>query len=326
MDGLTTDETSGIRVRILGRPTIFRADGSSLELTPLHGSLLAALALAGPRGRSKLWLMNHLWTTGTDPNALSQAALRLRKHAPVPKPAAGAPYVLDLPTSSIDALVFRDSVLSLSATEPTERFDELLQMWDSNPWEEYSRLPASCWRDIKEARDRLVTRVRGLTDPERASLSSWNGFCDIFHTEAARWRGEPQRPVVKRKRVLIVDDLIAKSLEDVLRGEFECDLITSIGEWTRRLAAGHPLDHDCALVDLHLDEGMVDGHGRLVLEDLRRLRPEMPTALMSAELPFEDLESLKRSLGVRNVIPKHNDQKGPMIPLRDLVRKLIADG
>lgn len=321
-----TNKNGGIRVRILGRPVIVGADGTSEEQPVLLGGLLAALALAGQRGRSKEWLRANLWTTGATNNTVAVTVGRLRRNLPeIPELKNRANYVLDLPRSAIDALAFMDGVQSLPEPAPADRLDELLGMWDDNPWEA-SRLPDRCWREVRAARDVLVGKVRGLTNIELANLSSWNRFCDIFHAESPQWRDEPLPGVAKPKRVLVVDDLIAKSLAEALNGEFECDPVTSLEHWNDMLRKGHPLDYDCALVDLHLTSGMVDKRGELILQDLQRLRPDMPTALMSAELPFEDLESLKRKLGVRNVIPKHNDENGTMVPLRDLVRRLIAEG
>jgi DNA-binding response OmpR family regulator len=326
MDDLAADKSDEIRLRVLGQPMIVQADGTSLELTKLDGGLLVALALAGPRGRSKTWLRDNLWTTGADFNTVATAVTRLRRKAPIPVPKSGANYVLDLPESSIDAQVFMNAIRSLPTPAPIDQLDELLGMWTDNPWDGSSRLPDRCWRQVKEARNVLVAAVHGLTDAERADLSHWNQFCDIFHAEAPQWRGEPERTVARPKRVLVVDDLIATPLAEALDGEFECHPVASLKDWNRMVKEGHLLDYDCALVDLHLTSGMIDKGGELILQDLRRLRPEMPTALMSAELPYEDLEGLKQKLGVRNVIPKHNNENGPMVPLRDLVRKLIAEG
>lgn len=318
----------GIEVEILGSPRVRRADRTWRDLSPQLGDLLVALVLALPEGRSAEWLRRELWShlPAADKNPVAQAVMKLRR-APVqiPKPSAGGDYRLELPAPRIDALVFRDGVAALDADTPTATVDALLGLWRGNPWERSAGLRSSAWIDIRTARDQLVAHVRALPAGQRAELTRWNRFCEFFASEAAAWREEhPVRERPARKRVLIVDDMIGDALKGALGGVYDCTVVSSLSDWKILLEESHPLDFDCALVDRHLRESMDDQSGEIVLNDLRRLRPGLPTALMSAELPYEDAESVQNRLGVRTVIRKHNNKDGAMVPLTILVEKLIG--
>lgn len=322
------DVSDGIEVEILGFPRVRRADGSWWDLPPQLGDLLGALVLAGPEGRSAEWLRRELWShlPTTDKNPIAQAIRKLRRGpGQIPKPHTGGNYRLVLPASRIDALVFRDGVAALDVGTSAAMVDALLGLWRGNPWERSTRLRQSAWSDIQRARDRLVAHVRTLPAGQRAELTRWNRFCEFFASEADAWREEqPAREQPRRKRVLIVDDMIGDVLKGALGGVYDCTVVTSLSDWKTMLESGRPLDFDCVLVDRHLRESMDDQGGEIVLTDLRRLRPGLPTALMSAELPYEDAESVQNRLGVRTVIPKHNNKDGAMVPLTVLVDKLIG--
>ncbi|MER7410391.1 MULTISPECIES: response regulator transcription factor [Streptomyces] len=335
---------TGISVEILGSPRVRREDGTDWKPPQLLADLLVTLALAGADGRSREWLRRVLWSQlpSTDANPVVQAVQRLRKHVPIPKPAPGGPYVLDVPAERIDALAFCRGVAELApdggrsgptgatgAAGPDElaRVDGLLGMWRGSPWARDSRLPESAWNDVRRARDRLVARVRALPADEQAGLAHWNRFREHFHGEPGT--GRPVAPAARReprKRVLIVDDMIGHALAVALDGTYDCEVVGSLAAWKQLLGQEPPLDYACALVDRHLSERTADCGGEIVLRDLRRLRPALPTALMSVDLPYEDSESLRERLGARAVIPKHNDAHESLVPLVDLVEKLIARG
>ncbi|WP_177001266.1 hypothetical protein [Streptomyces sp. cf386] len=321
-------EFAGIQVEVLGSPRVRLADGTHSDLAALPGDLLATLVLAGPEGRSADWLRRELWSSlpVEDNNPVARAMMRLRKDVPIPKPRAGGNYVLAVPPDRIDALVFRDGVATLGSQTPATEVDALLGLWRGSPWQRKSRVRAASWAEIRRARDRLGVYVDAMPPQQRAELTHWHRFCGLFQHETEAWHGEavPERP--RRKQVLIVDDMIGEALARALGGVYDCEVVTSFTAWTEMLSQNHPLDYDCALVDRHLDENMADENGEIVLKNLRELRPAMPTALMSAELPFEDAESVKSRLGVRTVIPKHNDKDGRLVPLVELVEKLIGSG
>jgi CheY-like chemotaxis protein len=316
---------AGIRVEILGTPRVQYPDGRVRDLPPLPGDLLAALVLAGPEGRSSDWLRRELWShlPLEDNNPVAQTVMRLRQWVPLPKPHAGGNYVLSPPPDQVDALMLREGVAVLGPDTPRNRVDALLGLWRGSPWERSkSRLRPALWADVRGARDRLVRHVQALAPQQRAELAHWNRFCEVFSAEAEAWRGAPARETPRRKRVLIVDDMIGGRLASALGGLYECEVVTSLEEWGALLQRDE-LDYDCALVDRHLHENMLDESGEIVLDQLRKRNPQIPTALMSAGLPFEDLDSVKQRLGVRTVIPKHNDKDGAMVPLTVVVQKLI---
>ncbi|MFJ8906479.1 hypothetical protein ACIRG8_15315 [Streptomyces sp. NPDC102359] len=272
--------------------------------------------------RRELW--SHLPTA--DKNPVAQAVGKLRRGpGQIPKPRSGGNYRLELPASRIDALIFREGVAALDTDAPSGVVDALLGLWRGNPWERTVGLRRSAWSDVQNARDRLVEHVRALPAGRRAELTRWNRFCEFFPSEADTWRdGHPVSGPPQRRRVLIVDDMIGDALKGALGGIYDCTVVTSLSDWKKMLEGSHPLDYDCALVDRHLRESMDDQSGEIVLNDLRHLRPGLPTALMSAELPYEDAESVQDRLGVRTVIAKHNNKDGAMVPLTVLVERLIG--
>jgi CheY-like chemotaxis protein len=317
-----------LEVSILGSAQVRRQDGTWAKLPPLIGDMLAALALAGEAGRPKEWLLEALWSDDNrSDNAFAQAILKLRNHVTVPKPSAKGNYVLRVTGKRVDALLFCDRVKEVVARseQSVAELDALLALWRDSPWSGRSRLRASAWADVRSARDKLVDVVRGLPDEQRSALTSWNRFCETFPSESAGWRSQDRLPGPPRKRVLVVDDKIASELIAAFGGGYDCDKVTSLVQWSAMIKGGHALDYDCALVDLHLKDSMTDAGGEIVLQDLKRLRPDIPTVLMSAELPFEDWHSIRERLGVSTVIAKHNDENKTVVPLYQTVAKLISE-
>lgn len=170
---------TGISVEILGSPRVRREDGTDWKPPQLLADLLVTLALAGADGRSREWLRRVLWSQlpSTDANPVVQAVQRLRKHVPIPKPAPGGPYVLDVPAERIDALAFCRGVAELApdggrsgptgatgAAGPDElaRVDGLLGMWRGSPW-----APA--------AGERLERRAPGAGPARRAGAGPPGG-------------------------------------------------------------------------------------------------------------------------------------------------------
>ncbi|WP_370945367.1 hypothetical protein AB5J62_40785 [Amycolatopsis sp. cg5] len=318
-----------LTVRVLGAPQVRDSRRAWVNLNPAPGALLMALVLAGPAGRSAQWLRREIWSElpGDHRNPVAKNVLLLRKHKDsilIPKPGPGGVYVLQVSEEQIDVTAFSRGVASLATDTPASHVDSLLALWRDNPWTTSTRLRSETWYEVRKDRDRLVAYIRAMEPARREELTQWHRFCELSPSEAAGWRNHPTTTRSKpRKRVLIVDDQIGHALAAVLSGSYDCDVVTSLSGWHKMLRDEHPLDYDCALVDRHLTEG-IDAGGEVVLLELHAHRPGIPTALMSADLPFEDFDQVKTRLGVRTVISKHNNEKSTMVPLVHVVNRLVT--
>ncbi|MFC6089073.1 hypothetical protein [Saccharothrix lopnurensis] len=316
-----------LTVRVLGAPQVRDSRGGWVDLNRVPGALLMALVLAGSPGRSGEWLRGQVWPDlpGEHRNPVAKNVFLLRRYhsMPIPQPGRRGAYVLQVPEDQVDVTAFGRGVAALAADTPVDHVDSLLALWRDNPWTASTRLRRNAWSEVIKDRDRLVAHIRAMEPARREELAQWHRFCELSPEEAAGWRDRPTARRAPRKRVLIVDDQIGHALAAALSGSYDCDVVTSLSGWQEVLRDDHPLDYGCALVDRHLTPG-ADAGGEVVLLELRAHRPDMPTALMSADLPFEDFDLVKARLGVRTVIHKHNDVKSTMVPLVEVVNRLLT--
>jgi hypothetical protein len=300
-------------------------DGAAnVSLPRRPADVLVALALAGESGRTKRWLRRQLWSDldGDDPSVVTTAIADLRSlyHVQIPRPGDNQPYVLGYPPAQIDSRRFIDGVEALPpGYAGSAALDALLRLWRGNPWERDSQVPEACWSEVRAKLRQLLRRVSALSTDQRAELSALPALQQrLAGNELFDELDQQAKP-----QVLIVDDQIGAEMADVLGGDYECEVIDSLGCWNRRVESGQPFRHVCALVDLHLKRAMVDREGLKVVEDLKRLST-MPIVLFSAELPpFVDHKNLERTYGVQMVMAKHNQKLGDLLPVRNLVQELV---
>lgn len=94
--------TAGVRLRLLGEPTLTAGDAASQALTPGDAALLARLVLTGPQSRAALASL--LWPD----NDAASAATNLRQRIYRLKRMAGLPVVLGARTLSLAADISHD--------------------------------------------------------------------------------------------------------------------------------------------------------------------------------------------------------------------------
>ena len=321
---MASPRPAAIGIRVLGVPEVVYEDGSVEHPPPTEQALLTALALAGTRGRTPSWLRDNLWSRQSEKNAVSRSKARLRQFGiNIPTPSRDGAYVLPLGPEVIDAQQFVFGVSALPVTPTPDQLETLLGLWRGNPWDTVQRVPELAWREVRRALTTVTDHLRDLPAEHLRRLPEWSRLQAIF-------AGNPDfadpRSAPVRQKVLIIDDQIGRQIADVLVG-YETEIIQSLAELDARLARDESLDHDCALVDLHLTLNLDDGYGKIAISHLRRLRPQIPIVLMSAALPEEDWAEpavLASRFGVDKVLHKHNDPLRTCEPIWQVVASLVV--
>lgn len=323
---MSLGDTTEFRVAVLGEPSVRLDNGERQQLRTVNARLVVSLALVGAGGQSKTWLEDAVWNQderdARHSNFLAKAVSRAKRYVPVESRAQGG-YRIGVPEDDIDAWVFRRGVAELTDESPPTRLDRLLGMWQGDPRDNNFEIRDGIWRPFNEARTKLVSRVLALPEDERARLTNWGRFCELFHRDSFTWdRGHAPRP--RRKRVLVVDDKIGDSLALVLDASYDCTVVHSFVEAVEWLRAGDVDSIDCAVVDRHLTDSMVDAQGEVIVLQLLRTRPALPVVLMSAALAEADMDDEKARLGVARIIHKSNLENGAKTMIYQTVSRLIG--
>jgi hypothetical protein len=111
----------------------------------------------------------------------------------------------------------------------------------------------------------------------------------------------------RRRRLLIVDDMVGHVLADILR-DYDCTVVSSVEEW-RSLTCAGDLAFDAAIVDTHLSPSMDDWQGLVVARFIRD-RTRIPTLLMSEQLLYGSLGHLRQRYGVADLFMKSPGASG----------------
>jgi two-component system, NarL family, invasion response regulator UvrY len=120
-------------------------------------------------------------------------------------------------------------------------------------------------------------------------------------------------------RILIVDDheIVRRGLKQILMDEFKDLEVAEAGDARQALEAAHQKPWDIVLLDIN----MPGRSGLEVLEDLRRLRPEMPVLVLSA-FPEADFAIRSFKLGASGYVNKQSASD----ELLTALRKALAGG
>jgi two-component system, NarL family, invasion response regulator UvrY len=120
-------------------------------------------------------------------------------------------------------------------------------------------------------------------------------------------------------RVLIVDDheIVRRGLKQILLDEFKELEVGEAGDGRQALEAVHKKSWDVVLLDIN----MPGRSGLEVLEDFRRLRPEMPVVVLTA-FPEADFAIRSFKLGASGYVNKQSASDELLAALR----KALAGG
>ncbi len=120
-------------------------------------------------------------------------------------------------------------------------------------------------------------------------------------------------------RVLIVDDheVVRRGLKQILMDEFKDLEVGEAGDARQALEAAHKKPWDIVLLDIN----MPGRSGLEVLEDLRRLRPELPVLVLTA-FPEADFAIRSFKLGACGYVNKQSASDELLAALR----KALAGG
>jgi hypothetical protein len=318
----------------LGAAQVLRAGDEEPEtLKGVEAALLVRLALTSDTRVNEAALRGEVW--GDEPvadNTIEKAVSRLRIDHRLGLPALPTKddvgYVLvSAELAGIDSEVFVRGVEALGAAPDRSAVGPLLAMWRGDPRHIYrKRVPDILWRPVYRARDRLLQAVRRLPDGDIADFPELDQFLRAFPTGDCALADLRSRAAVPadapRRRLLIVDDKIARDLALILR-DYDSAEVTSLSDWWGLVERGD-LRFDLALVDLHLEHDMTDETGRIVLEYLAK-HLDIPTILISARPPDGLWDDFRTSYPLRTLKLFYKPSKKSLPSLRHVVASLIAE-
>lgn len=128
------------------------------------------------------------------------------------------------------------------------------------------------------------------------------------------------------RRLLIVDDRIARDLADHLSVRHDCE--TADG-WRKYEALEHRLtDFDLVVVDRHLTPGYTDGLGLEIVRSIIRRGNAVPVMMMTYRPPgYETLSADQLTYGLADAIPKEKDgKKVDLARLAAKIERVLEEG
>lgn len=318
-------------IDILGVARIRPSGGEPIELPPARGAVLIRLLLAEaqevPQQRLRQLLPNDGGEQAVQKHVSDLRAQLKRYGVQVPpmKRHAGT-YHLPLDGIAVDAFQFRDGVAGLADPPAGDEIDALLKLWRGNPRAVHPNVPSRLWRNVFDARDRLLSVVAGSA-ATRLTPGQWWRFADLFPADekvdqvTSLLAPEKDRTADPVPRLLIVEDRIGDDLRDRL-APYACTVITSSKCWFAFLATtGGKLDFAVALVDLHLNEESDDYGGLDVLAYLRDHVPRIPTVLLTAYTTPGIVDDMKEKYRIDLIV--HKDPSGSVADVREAVSRLL---